>query len=258
MHATFDGGDAVGVAVDALVVAGVPLHGDVEHLALVLVLVLELAHLGEQRLLGGVEVLDEVDDAALVLVFDLLLASFALIRERDDQAPVEERHRLEAFEDGTGHEFDALGGEDRRVRPERDRRAGGPPPPGGVADDGHLALRPAALGVFLAVVHAVAVDLDDQALGERVDHRHTDAVEPTGHLVAIAAELAAGVEHGEHDLGCALALVFAGGERIDRDATAVVVDLAATVGEQRDPDARAVPGHRLVDGVVDHFPDQVV
>ena len=68
VHATLDGGDAVGVAVDALVVAGVPLHGDVEHLAVVLVFVLELADLGEQRLLGGVEVLDEVDDAALVLV----------------------------------------------------------------------------------------------------------------------------------------------------------------------------------------------
>ena len=108
------------------------------------------------------------------------------------------------------------------------------------------------------VVLAVAVDLDDESLGQRVDHRHADAVQTTGHLVAVAAELAAGVQHGEHHLGGALALVFARVERVDRDTATVVVDPAPTVGEQRDADARAVAGHRLVDGVVDDFPDQVM
>ena len=32
----------------------------------------------------------------------------------------------------------------------------------------------------------------------------------------------------------------------------------AAVGEERDRDARAVPGHGLVDGVVDHLVDEVV
>ena len=105
---------------------------------------------------------------------------------------------------------------------------------------------------------AAAVDLDDQSLGQGVDHRHADAVQTAGDLVAVAAELAAGMEHGEHHLGGALALVRTRGERVDRDATAVVVDLAAAVGEQRDADAVAVSRHRLVDGVVDDFPDQVV
>jgi hypothetical protein len=45
-------------------------------------LVLELADLGEQRLLGGVEVLDEVDDAALVLEDDLLFSALALVAKR--------------------------------------------------------------------------------------------------------------------------------------------------------------------------------
>ena len=144
------------------------------------------------------------------------------------------------------------------IGPERDRGAGLAAPPGRVADDQHLALRDAALGVVLAVVLAVAVDLDDEALGQRVDDRHTHAVEPAGDLVAVAAELAAGVQHGEHDLGRALALVLACRERVDRDAATVVVDLAAAVGEQRDADARAVAGHRLVDRVVDDLPDQVV
>jgi hypothetical protein len=46
--------------------------------------------------------------------------------------------------------------------------------------------------------------------------------------------------------------------RVDRDATTVVVDTAATVGQERDADAGAVPRHRLVDGVVDDLPDEVV
>ena len=257
MHAALDGGDAVGVAVDALVVAGVPLHRDVEHLAVVVV-VLELADLGEQRLLGGVQVLDEVDDPALVLVRDLLLAGVALVGEHDLETLVQERHGLQALEHGAGDELDALGGEDRRIGPERDGRARLAAAPRRVADDEHLALGDAALGVLLAVALAVAVDLDDEALGQRVDDGHADAVETAGDLVAVAAELAAGVQHGEHDLGCALALVLASGERVDGDAAAVVVDLTAAVGEQRDPDARAVAGHRFVDRVVDDLPDQVV
>ena len=68
VHAALDGGDAVGEAVDALVVAGVPLQGDLD-LAVVLG-GLEVGHPLEQRLLGGVEVADEVDDAAGVLVDD--------------------------------------------------------------------------------------------------------------------------------------------------------------------------------------------
>ena len=45
VHATLDGGDAVGVAVDALVVAGVPLDGDVERLVVGLVFVFEVGDL---------------------------------------------------------------------------------------------------------------------------------------------------------------------------------------------------------------------
>ena len=65
VHAALDGGDAVGEGVDALVVAGVPLQGDLD--LLVVLGLLEGGDLAEQRLLRGVEVLDEVDDAAGVL-----------------------------------------------------------------------------------------------------------------------------------------------------------------------------------------------
>ena len=55
---------------------------------------------------------------------------------------------------------------------------------------------------------------------ERVHDRHADAVQAAGDLVALAAELAAGVEHREHDLGRRLVGVL--GVRVDRDAAAVV------------------------------------
>ena len=83
-------------------------------------------------------------------------------------------------------------------------------------------------------------------------------MEAARHLVALAAELAAGVEDGEDHLGRALSLVGTGRVRVDRDATAVVVHLAAAVGQQGDPHPGAEARHGLVDGVVDDLPDQVV
>ena len=92
--------------------------------------------------------------------------------------------------------------------------------------------------------------------GQRVDDRDAHAVQAARHLVAAAAELAAGVQHGQHDLGRRGLAVL--GVTADRDAPAVVDDLAAAVGQQRDVDAGAVAGHGLVDRVVDDLVDEVV
>ena len=48
---------------------------------------------------------------------------------------------------------------------------------------------------------AVAVDLELELGRQGVHDRHAHAVEAARHLVAAAAELAAGVQRGEHDLG---------------------------------------------------------
>jgi hypothetical protein len=81
-------------------------------------------------------------------------------------------------------------------------------------------------------------------------------VQAAGHLVAAAvAELAAGVEDGEHDLDGRLALLL---HRRDGDAAAVVDDRDRVVGVDRDVDAVAMAGERLVDGVVNDLVDQVV
>ena len=104
----------------------------------------------------------------------------------------------------------------------------------------------------------VPIDLDHQTLGQRVDDADAHTVQTAGDLVALAAELAAGVEHGQHHLGRTLALVRAGRIRVDGDAASTVFHPTATVGLEHDVDPIAVPRHRLVDGVVDHLPDEVV
>ena len=211
----------------------------------------EVADLGEQRLLRLVDVLDEVDDAAGVLVRDLLLVVVgAFIAEADLEALVEERHHLEPFEDRLRAELDGLedvgSGQNVTVVPVRPAgrrrrprsfvfgcRRRGTPCGGACRRD-----RPRRRGA-----------------SKRVDHRHADAVQSAGDLVAVAAELSAAVKLRERDLDTGQ-LVLA--VDVDRDASAVVDDLAAAVGLQRDVDARCEPRHGLVDRVVDNLPNEVV
>ena len=80
-------------------------------------------------------------------------------------------------------------------------------------------------------------------------------MQPTGDGVAAAPELAAGVQHRQHQLDGGLAL---GGVHVHGDAAGVVDDLHGTVGPQRHLDRVAVAGHGLVHGVVDDLLDHVV
>ena len=81
-------------------------------------------------------------------------------------------------------------------------------------------------------------------------------MQAAGHLVAAAvAELAAGVQDGEHDLDRGLALLLVHG---DGDAAAVVDDRDRVVGVDRDVDLGGEAGQRLVHGVVHDLVDEVV
>src|SRR5205085_4735015 len=113
-----------------------------------------------------------------------------------------------------GPEFGLL--EDRRIGPERDRRA----PLAGAGDALERTLGPAAVDEGLHEAAAVAVDLELEPGRQGVDDRDADAVEAAGDLVALAAELAAGVKGREHDLGRRDARVL--GVLVDGDAPAVV------------------------------------
>ena len=103
---------------------------------------------------------------------------------------------------------------------------------------------------------AVAVHLGDEPLRQGVHDADADAVQPARDLVAVAAELAAGVQHGHDDLErAAPALV---GHRGHGDAAAVVGHRARAVGVEDDLDPVAVARERLVDAVVDHLVHEVV
>ncbi len=124
-------------------------------------------------------------------------------------------------------------------------RAGGPARAG----------RPGRRAEGLPPEVAAVLDLDDQPGRQRVDDRDADAVQAAGDLVAAAAELAAGVQHGQRHVDRRQLLARGG---VGGDAAAVVDDPDAAVGEQRHHDPVAVAGERLVDRVVDDLGDQVV
>ena len=249
VHPAFGGGDVVRERVEAFVEARVPLQRDLDLAAVVRVA--DVDDRREQRLLRRVQVRDEVDDAAVVL--EDLLGRFvgALVAEDDLEALVEEGHLPQALDQRLGAELDLF--HDRRVRPERDRgararrsRRCAPARPTGSPPSTNDHLEPAA----------VALDLELEPARQRVHDRDADAVQAAGDLVALAAELAARVEHREHDLGRRLVGIL--GVRIDRNAAAVVDDATPAVGQQRDVDTRRVARQRLVDGVVDDLVDEVV
>ena len=96
-----------------------------------------------------------------------------------------------------------------------------------------------------------------QPLGERVDDRDADAVQAAGDLVAAAvAELAAGVQHGQHDLdapGCPPSPCIATG--MPRPLSTTVTELSGWIVTD---DLVAEAGERLVDRVVHDLVDEVV
>ena len=102
---------------------------------------------------------------------------------------------------------------------------------------------------------AVAAHLGDEPLRERVDDRDADAVEAAGDLVALAAELAAGMELRQDDGEGGEALV---GHDVDRDARAPVRDGDGVVRMKPDLDPVVPARERLVDRVVHDLVDEVM
>src|SRR5918998_5668724 len=243
------GVDVVGEGEDGVLEAVVPLHRDLDGPGLLLPLQVEDGLV--DRVLGVVDVRDEVPDAALVLVRDVPIL-FALVYEPDLEVLVEERRLAEAPRERVERELHGLR-EDLGVGHEAD---GGPGPlaPLELAVLGELVLRETAL-VALAPHVPLAPHLELQPLRERVDDGGADAVQATRDLVARAVELAAGVQRGHDDLRRGLAVLLHGA---DGQASAVVGDGDGVVRVHGYEDLRAVPGQRLVDGVVHDLPHEVV
>ncbi|RPK46181.1 hypothetical protein EES39_13935 [Streptomyces sp. ADI92-24] len=258
--------DRVREGVHAVGELGVPLHRDFHRQQARGVLRLQR---DDRRVdgfaLAHVQVLHEVDDAALVEVLHRPrrrlgpvgvrvvgahrgLRGFTLVGQRQGQALVEEGHLLEAARQRLEG---VLGGlEDVAVGPERQRGAG----LGGLLVLLERGGRHALLVLLAPAVPAVA-HLRLHPCRQGVDHGHAHAVQTAGDGVAAAAELAARVQHRQYDLQGRLAL---GRHDVHRDATPVVDDPDPAVGQDRHVDAVRVPREGLVDRVVDDLVDQVV
>ena len=195
---------------------------------------------------------------------------YGFLADADGQA----RHQVGGLPGSLGERIEAELGvlnEHLAVRPEPDPGPGGPPDsaalswaaelaqprlPGEVrvrAGPGELAGDAAAEAGRPGV--SLPVHLDVQPRGQRVDDRGADAVQAARGRIRAAAELAARVQPGHHqlhagELGLAL--------DVDRDAAAVVPDLGRTIRVQRHLDPGAVPGQRLVHGVVEDLPQAVL
>ena len=232
-------------------VRGGPLHGHLDRA--VVVLGLEVDGLVE-RFLALVQELHEVDDAAGVL--EHLGARIAvgvgdaLVVQHDLEPLVEERHLAETVRQRVVVEDGRLG-EDIRVGPEGHRRAVAP-------------LRGTQLAQLLGGLAAIEGDevllaffahLHLDVRGQGVHDGNAHAVQAAGHLVALAAELAAGVQDGEHDLNRRDFLLRV---LIDGDTASVVVDADRVVRMDPYLDLVAVSGESFVHAVVDDLVHEVV
>ena len=257
MGAALVGVDGVGEGVHRAGVGGVPLHRDLQAHALVFVMRFDVDDAGVDGVLRLRQVAHVVDQAVLEterVVALLLLGILALpvdgaqIGEGDPEPLVEKCHLAESRGEGLVVEDGGL--EDLRAGVEGD---------GGAGVLGFLQFLEVVAGHTqvegLHVAVTVAGDLNGELLRQRVDHRRPDTVQTAGNLVAAVAELAAGVEDGEHQ-GHRRDLLD--GVFLDGNATTVVGDAHATVVEQGDVDLVAVAGQGLVDGVVHDLVDQVV
>src|SRR5579859_8085570 len=242
--AALDGVDGVGEREHVLDERVVVLQRDLDLGALDLALDVERRRVDHH--LAAIQGAHERDDAALEV--EGVRHVEVLVGERDLEPLVEVGHLAEAVLDDLAVELRVR--EDLRVGPEPDDGAGVV----GLAGDLHRGLRHAAV-VFLVVDLAAEVHPHLELLAQEVHRRHTYPVQARRDLVAAAAELAAGVEAGHHQLerGDPLLLVD-----VDRNAPAVVLHRAAAVRVEGGHDPGGVAGQGLVHGVVDHLIDQVM
>ncbi len=109
------------------------------------------------------------------------------------------------------------------------------------------------------VFFALAPDTRLQPRRQRVDDRHTHAVQTTRNLVRVLVEFAAGMQFREHDLRRRTLRIHV---VVVLDArwnpAPVVANRARAIGIERHLTRVRVSGQNLVDGVIDDFVDHVV
>ena len=244
MRAAFGRVDVVREAVRRLRVRVVPLQRDLDDDAVA------LARHEDRLLVDGrlvlVQELDELADAAFVQerVAACPSRSSSIVIVTPAFRNASSRSRCESVS-----KLKSVVSKTSRIGLERDLRAA----LFGRAGHVEVAGRLAAL-VPLLVHVAVAPDLELEPLGQRVDDRDADAVQTAGDLVRGVLELAAGVQHRQHDFRRRPAALV----HVHRNAAAVVDDRDRPVDVNRDVDVAAEAGQRFVDRVVDDLVHEVV
>ena len=109
--------------------------------------------------------------------------------------------------------------------------------------------------IFLTPQEPFTVNLNDQVVGERVDHRGSNAVQPSGNLVVAVVELSSSVEARHDHFQSRNPFVLM---ESHRNATSVVVDRHTVVVIQVHANLSAVAHQCLVHTVVHNLKDQVV
>src|SRR6266511_680657 len=194
-----------------------------------------------------VQVLDEFGDAALVNELVLLLGVGAFVDDGDPDPLVEERLLAQPF--GEFIEAEIGGREDFGVGFERNLGSGLGRLAGLLQIGGFY-----PLPVLLLVDPAVAADLYAQPLGEEVDDRRADAVQPAGDLVGVAIEFGARVQVGHDEFGGG---TFFGRMHIDGNSTPVVFNGDRIVQVDRDVDLVAEAGKGFIYAVVHDLINEV-
>ncbi len=254
MGATLDVMDGVGVGVDLVVVGVVVEEGDVglDHAGLVFGgggFTGKFDDLFVEGFLVLVKEEDVLGYPVVKLVMGLLRMAVPLVLDVDGNAGVEEGQFAEALSEDVVFEVEGLG-ENLRVWLEGDLSTSVVT----IADDHHL-LGGDPAGKFHLVDLAFPAYLGLEPFGYGVGTLRTDAVEPPRNGVCAFAELPPCMEVGKDEFEGRDA-VF--GVDVDRDAPAIVGHGTRAVPVDGHKNLGAIPGERLVDGVVDNLEYAVV
>ena len=112
-----------------------------------------------------------------------------------------------------------------------------------------------SFAVLLGEDLPLTVDFRRKAVRKGIDTGDTHTVETSGNLIILLAELAAGMKHGHDNLEGVTMLL---GVHSDRDSTSVVPHLDGVVMKDRNIYAVAEACHGFIDGVVNHFVNQMM
>ena len=252
VHAALGRMDIVGKGYDRLVERIVVLQRDFRRL-----IALSAGHIDDLLMDGrlvAVVPAGKLTNAALIahrvpaLFFRLVRRVDALVGDRDVQPRVQKRllaharmQRLIVVFRRVEHQRVGLERHDRAVLVGRTGYAHG--------------LHDLAAREFHLIDPAVAVHRNLQPLGQGVHDRRAHAVQAAGDLVASAAEFAARVQHGVHDLQRGLARLRL---NVHGDAAAVVGDGDGIALVDGHGDVPAVARQRFIHGVVHDLIDQMV